>query len=132
MIGLASCYSSSYRRELAANVALISDLSDKLADYCRLDFELNGSRLSSEEMGEFYYALKKAQSFATMDSAQAERRSYRAFNELLARYAAFVKDADQYRLATAPDSFAKAALDRDHNLVKIDAAKVISDLEQSD
>jgi hypothetical protein len=67
-----------------------------------------------------------------MDSAQAERRSYRAFNELLARYAAFVKDADQYRLATAPDSFAKAALDRDHNLVKIDAAKVISDLEQSD
>ncbi|HEY2664237.1 MAG TPA: hypothetical protein VGI47_07850 [Candidatus Binataceae bacterium] len=129
---MASCYSSSYRHQLAANVALISDLSDKLSDYCRSDFALNGTKLSSEEMGEFYYALEKAQSFAAMDTAQSAMPSYHAFNELLARYAAFVKDADQYRLAAVPNPSVKVVLARDHNLVKIDAAKVMAALDQSD
>ena len=132
LVGLAACYSSSYRRELAANVALVSDLSDKLFDYCRADFVLNGTKLSSEEMGEFYYALEKAQAFAAMDKAQSARPSYHAFKELLAGYAAFVKDADQYRLAAAPDPSTRIVLARDHNIVKINAAKVIDALDQSD
>ncbi len=60
---LASCYSSNYRREMLASVALVSSLSDKLADYCREDFIVEGHPLSSEEMGEFYYGLKKARAF---------------------------------------------------------------------
>lgn len=132
LVGLASCYTSSYRRELAANVALISDLSDKLFDYCSADFVLNGTTLSSEEMGEFYYALEKAQSFTAMAKAQSTRPSYRAFNELLAGYAAFVKDADRYRLSAAADPSAKLVLARDHNIVKINAAKVTDALDHSD
>ncbi len=52
-------------RETIASVALLSNLSDKLADYCRTDFIVEGHPLSSEEMGEFYYGLKKARAFRT-------------------------------------------------------------------
>ena len=56
IVAAAACYSSDYGRTMAANVALLSDLSDKLADYCRSDFMIDDRQISSEEMGEFYYA----------------------------------------------------------------------------
>ncbi|HEY6417967.1 MAG TPA: hypothetical protein VIX59_03105, partial [Candidatus Binataceae bacterium] len=65
-VTVSSCYSSNYHQEIAANIALISDLSDKLADYCDAGFVLGGRPVSSEEMGEFYYALKKARATAAM------------------------------------------------------------------
>ena len=50
---------------MAANVSLLSDMSDKLADYCRTFFKLDDRQLSSEEMGEFYYAFNKANAFSS-------------------------------------------------------------------
>jgi hypothetical protein len=73
----AACYSSDYGRTMAANVALLSDLSDKLADYCRSDFKLDDRQLSSEEMGEFYYAFNKANAFSSSTPRESSRASHR-------------------------------------------------------
>jgi len=110
LIAIASCYSSSYRKGLAANVALISDLTDKLTDYCRSGFMLNGRAVSSEEMGEFYYALKKARSFGAMNESLSDQPSYKTFQRLLDSYQGFVQAADQFRLNAKPDPPALEAL----------------------
>lgn len=99
---IASCYSTNYRREAAANIALISDLANKLGDYCAHNFQLEGRPVSSEEMGEFYYALKKARSWSAT-TADSGRPSYREFEALLDAYAAYLKEADEYRLRAKPD-----------------------------
>lgn len=119
-----SCYASGYRRELGANVALLSDLADKLADYCRHDFRLDDRPLSSEEMGEFYYALGKARSWATLARSNAGRRSYRAFQLLLHDYDDFVGAADRYRLSGRPDPARLAALLAAHDRVRQQGAAV--------
>ena len=110
LIAIAGCYSSSYRKGLVANVGLISDLTDKLADYCRSGFMLNGRQVSSEEMGEFYYALKKARAFSAMNESLSDRRSYQKFQQLLDSYQGFVQAADQFRLNAKPDPKALEAL----------------------
>ncbi len=113
-----SCYSTSYRKQLAVNTALLSELADKLNDYCRADFGLDGRQVSSEEMGEFYYALKKARSWAAMTGpAAGDRASYRDFAELMAAYETFVRDADEYRLSRARDPARLAALAGEHDEV---------------
>ncbi len=96
---LGSCYSSDYHRGVVASARLLRDLASKLEDYCRADFNLGGRQVSSEEMGEFYYALKKARSFAEIERDRSSRRaSYREFMVLLDDYQNFVAAADQYRL----------------------------------
>jgi hypothetical protein len=115
---LASCYSSSYRRELLASVALVSSLSDKLADYCRADFVVDKRPLSSEEMGEFYYGLQKARAFERMS---AKRRgsdaSGAAFAGLVNAYEKFVTGADQYRLNPSHTQEQLEQLLKDHETV---------------
>jgi hypothetical protein len=128
----AGCYSSNYRRELGANVALIADLADKLSDYCRSDFTVSGRSVSSEEMGEFYYALKKARAYAAMTHNDASRRSHRDFERMLAAYAAFVRAADEYRLAGARDPAKLQALLARHDSVSRLAAQVSADLAAGD
>jgi len=73
----ASCYSSDYNRTVTANVALLSDMSDKLIDYCHRDFRLEGRAISSEEMGEFYYAFNKASAFSSSTPRETSRESHR-------------------------------------------------------
>ncbi len=124
----ASCYSSNYRRQLGANVALVAGLSDKLADYCRAGFTLEGRAVSSEEMGEFYYALKKARAYAAMTRGDEKRRSHRDFERMLDTYATFVRAADEYRLAGAHDPAKLVALLSLHEEVRRLAAKVNADL----
>ena len=99
----ASCYSTSYRKQMTANIDLLAELSDKLEDYCRAGFIINDRPISSEEMGEFYYGLKKAQGFAASRRGEASRASYRDFASLIDQYAAFVHSADEYRLSTQRD-----------------------------
>ncbi len=126
VVGLAAgCYSSNYHQEIDANVALLSDLSDKLADYCRAGFRLDDRSVSSEEMGEFYYALTKARSFAAMSENQAAKPSYRQFGRLLDSYGSFVQAADRYRLAAKPDASALAALMERHEAVRQQARLVL-------
>ena len=62
---------------MAANASLLSDMSDKLADYCRTYFKLDDRQLSSEEMGEFYYAFNKANAFSSSTPREASRASHR-------------------------------------------------------
>jgi hypothetical protein len=128
----AGCYSSNYRRELGANVSLISELSDKLADYCRAGFMLDGRAVSSEEMGEFYYALRKARAYDTITRGDAKRRSHRDFGRLLDAYAAFVHAADEYRLAGAHQPGALDAVLARHAEVRRAAAQVSADLAAGD
>jgi hypothetical protein len=128
----AGCYSSNYRRELGANVALLSELSDKLADYCRAGFVLGDRAVSSEEMGEFYYALKKARAYDEITRADAGRRSHRDFERMLDAYDAFVRAADEYRLAGAHAAENRDALVVLHDQVKRDGAQVTADLVADD
>jgi hypothetical protein len=116
---LASCYSSNYRREMLASVALVSQLSDKLADYCRADFIVDRHPLSSEEMGEFYYGLKKARAFQQMTAKRhGSEASVQAFAELVEAYESFLRDADQYRLNPSHTHEQLEQLLKDHDLVK--------------
>ncbi len=124
----ASCYSSSYPKEMAANVDLISGLSDKLADFCTAGFTIGDRQISSEEMGEFYYALKKARAYAQMTRSHADRASYRDFTTMLDRYAAFVRSADEYRLSTHADSATLKGLLEQHKAVEQAASQVRTDL----
>jgi len=116
---LGSCYSSNYRREMQASVALVSSLSDKLADYCRADFIVDRHPLSSEEMGEFYYGLKKVRAFESMSAKRhASDASGRAFSQLLDAYENFVRDADQYRINPAHTHDQLEQLIKDHDFVE--------------
>ena len=121
----ASCYSSNYRREMLASVALVSSLSDKLADYCRADFIVDKHPLSSEEMGEFYYGLKKARAFESMTSKRlGSDASGMAFSKLVDAYEKFIADADQYRLNPSHTPEQLEQLSKDHDLVKQRADEV--------
>jgi len=124
----ASCYSSDYKKEIAANTDLISGLSNKLADYCRVQFKINGREVSSEEMGEFYYALKKARAFSDMTKGET-RQSHRDFDKLLEQYAQFVRAADQYRLSPAPDAEKTATLLKQHEDIEKSADRVRQDVQ---
>ncbi|MGO9606918.1 MAG: hypothetical protein ACLQAT_26600 [Candidatus Binataceae bacterium] len=124
----ASCYSTSYRREMAANVDLIANLADKLADYCQARFVVDGRPVSSEEMGEFYYALKKARGFSTMRHDKSDRASYRDFEVMLDQYAAFVHSADEYRIGGHADSEKLAVLIQQRDPVEQTASRVRADL----
>ena len=126
---LAACYSTSYRKEAAANVALLSELADKLNDYCQAGFVVGDRPVSSEEMGEFDYALAKARAWAAMTQRSAgDRPSYRALAGLMGAYEAFVRDADQYRLAPLRDPARLAALAREHDAVAARARAVMDSL----
>lgn len=122
---LASCYSSNYRREMLASVALVSSLSDKLADYCHADFIVHEHPLSSEEMGEFYYGLKKARAFQQMTAKRhGSDASGQAFAELVEGYEKFLRDADQYRLNPSHTQEQLAQLLKNHDLVTQRAEEV--------
>jgi len=127
-----SCYSTSYRREMAANADLIANLADKLADYCQAGFAIDGRQVSSEEMGEFYYALKKARGFSTMRHDESDRASYRNFEVMLDQYAAFVHSADEYRIGGHTDSGKLAALIQQRDAVEQTASRVRADLASED
>jgi len=124
----AGCYSSNYRRGIEASVALVSDLADKLADYCQTDFKLDSRPVSSEEMGEFYYALRKARSFAAMTANSAGKPSYQRFEQLLASCEAFVLAADRYRLSAKRDAETQKALLQHHAEVTRQAQLVLDAL----
>ena len=128
---LASCYSSNYRREMVASISLVSQLSDKLADYCRADFIVDKHPLSSEEMGEFYYGLQKARAFERMTAKRhAADASGRAFSKLVDAYEKFVREADQYRLNQSHTHEQLDQLLQDHDLVKQRAGEANRALNQ--
>ena len=119
MLLAASCYSSNYRREMLASVSLVSELSDKLADYCRADFKVRDHVVSSEEMGEFYYGLQKARAFEAMTAKRhGSHESAAAFSKLVVSYEAFVSEADRYRLDPAHTQIQFEQLMKDHDLVR--------------
>lgn len=125
----AGCYSTDYKLKMKANVSLISDLSDKLADYCRKYFKLDDRQLSSEEMGEFYYAFNKANAFSSSTPREASRQSHRDFIKLLNAYEKFAHAADEYRLSGKPDPAVLASLLSQHDQVRHLAGKVTEDLK---
>ena len=114
---------------MAANVSLLSDLSDKLADYCRTYFKLDDRQLSSEEMGEFYYSFNKANAFSSSTPREASRPSHRDFVKLLNAYEKFAHAADEYRLGGKPDPATLASLLSQHDQVRHLAGKVTEDLK---
>jgi len=124
----AACYSSNYARTMSANVALLSDMSDKLADYCRTDFRIDDRQISSEEMGEFYYAFNKASAFSSSTPREVPRESHKDFIKMLNAYERFVHAADAYRLRGQPDPAMLASLMSQHDVMKLLAGKVIEDL----
>jgi hypothetical protein len=129
IIAAGGCYSTDYRRTMAANVSLLSDMSDKLADYCRTYFKLDDRQLSSEEMGEFYYAFNKANAFSSSTPREASRPSHRDFIKLLNAYEKFAHAADEYRLNGKANPAMLASLLSQHDQVRHLAGKVAEDLK---
>jgi hypothetical protein len=129
IVAAAGCYSSDYRRTVNANTSLLSDMSDKLADYCRTYFKLDDRQLSSEEMGEFYYAFNKANAFSSSTPREVSRPSHRDFIKLLNAYEKFAHAADEYRLGGKPDPAVLASLLSQHDQVRHLAGKVSEDLK---
>jgi hypothetical protein len=125
---VAACYSTSYRKEMAATVDLLSGLAEKLADYCGAGFKVDDREISSEEMGEFYYALNKAEAFRALRRSQAQRPSYRDFSALLQQYAAFLHSADEYRIGGRVDPVELDALIAQRDAVRKTASRVRADL----
>jgi len=125
---VAACYSAGYRKQMAATVDLLSELTEKLADYCAAGFKVDDREISSEEMGEFYYALNKAQAFRAMRRNQAQRPSYRDFSTMLEQYAAFVHSADEYRLGGRVDPVKLAALIAQRDAIRKTASRVRANL----
>ena len=125
----ASCYSSDYREETTTNVKLITAMSDKLADYCRAGFLVNDRPISEEEMGEFYYALKKGRSFADMTAEHyGTLQSHRDMVTLLSTYQTFVDQANRYRLSANRDPAELAGLINQHDTIAQLGEIVIDDL----
>ncbi len=125
---IGGCYSSDYGRQTAATAAMLRDLAAKLDDYCRADFKTNGREISSEEMGEFYYGLKKARSYAAQTSAHSARQSYRDLLRLIDGYAQMVNDADRYRLSRRPDPGRLEEILARGRQVAVQAQAVLDDL----
>jgi hypothetical protein len=129
-IGLgAGCYSRDYAQATASNANLLADLADKLSDYCRNDFRIGDRPLSSEEMGEFYYALNKASAFSSSTPREAARASHVDFDSLIGAYEKYVHASDSYRIRGTPDPATLAALQAQHDLVRHLAGRVASDLK---
>jgi hypothetical protein len=124
----ASCYSTSYPKQMTANVDLMAELADKLEDYARAGFIINDRPISSEEMGEFYYGLKKAQGFAASRRGDANHASYRDFASLIDQFGAFVHSADEYRLATQRDPKKLDALTAQKDALELTVSQVRRDL----
>jgi hypothetical protein len=129
IVAASACYSSDYRHTMRANVSLLSDMSDKLADYCRTYFKLDDRQLSSEEMGEFYYAFNKANAFSSSTPRESSRPSHRDFVKLLNAYEKFAHAADEYRLGGKQDPAVLASLLSQHDQVRHLAGKVSEDLK---
>lgn len=124
----AACYSSNYDHEMTANLELVSDMCDKLADYCRRDFRVGDHVVSAEEMGEFYYVYNKASAFSASTPREASLNSHQDFNKMLTAYENFVHGADEYRLRSSPDPATLALLLSQCDQVKHIAGRVAQDL----
>lgn len=127
----ASCRFSDHRARIETNVALLSELSDKLADYCRAGFELDGRELTSEEMGEFYYALKRARFHSPRPGGGGADDVDAKYQEFLTEYEKFVRAADQYRLSQPREPAQLDALMTRHAALKTLATALLAVLRAS-
>jgi len=126
----AGCYSSDYRRQTAATASMLGDLAQKLGDYCRADFKLDHREVSSEEMGEFYYALRKARSYASEAASNSNRQSYRDLTRLIEDYTQLLSKVDRYRLTGKPDPQRLAEIVAAEQRVSDEAQSVLKDLRE--
>src|SRR5437867_1624090 len=98
---------------------MLSELSDKLLDYCAADFRIDRRSVSSEEMGEFYYAMRKARGVEEMGRGVDKARE--RLSALLESYNRFLADADAYRLGGKSDPERMRLLQSEHDEVKRNA-----------
>ena len=129
-LAISGCYSSDYRSQTAATASMLGDLAAKLGDYCQAGFKLGNGEVTSEEMGEFYYALKKARSFASEAASNSNRQSYRDLTRLIADYAKLVSEADRYRLSGQADPQRLAGILGAQQRVTSEASTVLKDLKE--
>jgi hypothetical protein len=129
-VAIAGCYSSDYGRQTGATASMLRDLAAKLGDYCRADFRLGDRDVSSEEMGEFYYGLKKARSYAAEAASKSDRQSYRDLIRLTDDYAQLLSDADRYRLSGKPDPQRLKEILARQDQVSARAQSVLNDLQE--
>jgi hypothetical protein len=128
-IAIGGCYSSDYSRQTAATASMLGDLAVKLSDYCRVGFKLGDREVTSEEMGEFYYALKKARSFTSGAGSNSNPQSHRDLTRLVEDYGKLLNEADRYRLAGKPDPQQLTEIMAAQQRVSSEANAVLKDLQ---
>ncbi len=129
-LAIGGCYSSDYSRQTAATASMLGDLAVKLSDYCRVGFRLGDREVTSEEMGEFYYALKKARSFTSEAGSNSNPQSYRDLTRLVQDYGKLLNEADRYRLSGKPDPQQLADIMAAQQRVTNEANAVLKDLRK--
>ena len=129
-LAIGGCYSSDYSRQTAATASMLGDLAVKLSDYCRVGFRLGDREVTSEEMGEFYYALKKARSFTSGAGSNSNPQSYRDLTRLVQDYGKLLNEADRYRLSSKPDPQQLADIMAAQQRVTNEANTVLKDLRK--
>jgi len=129
-LAVGGCYSSDYRRQTAATATMLGDLALKLGDYCRADFKLDHREVTSEEMGEFYYALKKARSYVSAASSNTGRPTYQRLTRLVDDYGRLLGDVDRYRLAGKPDPQRLAEILATQQRVSGEARALVNELHE--
>jgi len=109
---------------------MLGDLAVKLSDYCRVGFRLGDREVTSEEMGEFYYALKKARSFTSGAASNSNPQSYHDLTQLVEDYGKLLNEADRYRLSGKPDPQQLAQIMAAQQHVTNEANTVLKDLQK--
>jgi hypothetical protein len=89
---------------------------------------LDDRKMSSEEMGEFYYAFNKATAFSSSTPRETSRESHQDLIKMLNAYERFVHAADAYRLGGKADAAMLASLKSQHDQITVLAGKVTEDL----
>jgi len=125
-VAAGACRMSDHRARIETNVTLLSQLSDKLTDYCRAGFELDGRELTSEEMGEFYYALKRARGHAPRPGGAEADLVDKDYEEFLTAYENFVRAADLYRLSRERSAATLDSLVREHAALRRHADSLLA------
>jgi hypothetical protein len=93
LLAVSACLWRSYEEIMRVHLEVLSGMARKAEARAETD-----RRPAPNDVTELLYPLERARQFLRQNQKRAGRPSYRAFEELLARYADFVAEVDSARV----------------------------------